>query len=49
MHLTEKRQELLRWKKSINSCPPAEPGPPGPPGMIVTVPLYGIYFDVQIF
>ncbi|VBB31674.1 unnamed protein product [Acanthocheilonema viteae] len=32
MHLTEKRQVLLREKKSINSCPPPEPGPPGPRG-----------------
>ncbi|CAG9536223.1 unnamed protein product [Cercopithifilaria johnstoni] len=32
MHLIEKRQVLLRRKKSINDCPSPEPGPPGPPG-----------------
>ncbi|VDN87082.1 unnamed protein product [Brugia pahangi] len=33
INLAQKRQELLRRKKSINTCPPPEPGPPGPPGI----------------
>ncbi|VDK67808.1 unnamed protein product [Litomosoides sigmodontis] len=32
INLAKKHQELLRRKRSTNSCPLPEPGPPGPPG-----------------